>query len=94
MAALSDNEILTAVKNGIGITGDYQDETLMVYVNEVIDFMINAGVSENVVRSNAAVGCIMRGVVDLWDYGNGTAKLSDYFKMRVVQLSCRKNASE
>lgn len=87
MAALTDNEILTKVKTGIGITGDFQNETLQVYIDDVKAFMESAGVPSSVIMSNAAVGCILRGVIDLWDYGNGTAKLSDYFKMRVTQLA-------
>ncbi len=87
MAALTSDEILTNVKNAMGITTEYTDDTLTVYVNDVISFMQSAGVSESVVYSDAAVGCIARGVIDLWDYGAGTAKFSDYFKMRVTQLA-------
>lgn len=79
-------ELLTKIKNGLGITGTYQDATLQVYVDEVKGFMLSAGVAQNVIDSDAAVGCIMRGVADLWNYGSGEAKLSEYFKMRVVQL--------
>lgn len=87
MAALTDNEILTKVKSGLGITGNYHDDTLQIYIDDVRAFMIDAGVPESVTFDNAAVGCILRGVSDLWDYGNGTATLSDYFKMRVSQLA-------
>lgn len=83
---MTDAEILAKVKNGLGITGDFQDETLQVYVDEVKAFMRSAGVSKTVVESPASVGCIMRGVADLWNYGSGNATLSDYFKKRLIQL--------
>jgi hypothetical protein len=77
-------EILVVVKNTLGVTGSYQDSTLTCYINEVIEFMRSAGVTDP--TSSAAVGCISRGVADLWNYGAGEAKLSEYFKMRVIQL--------
>lgn len=84
------SELLTFVKNGLGITTPYHDNTLKIYIDEVRDFMRGAGVAESVLDSEAAVGCIVRGVADLWNYGSGNATLSDYFKMRVTQLTARK----
>lgn len=84
---LSDEQILNKVKTGLGILTDYQNDVLQIYIDETRAFMIGAGVPEAVTRSNVAVGCLIRGVNDLWDYGSGTANLSDYFKMRVVQLA-------
>lgn len=78
-------EILTVVKNTLGVTGSYQDSTLTCYINEVIEFMRSAGVTDP--TSSAAVGCISRGVADLWRYDGGEAKLSDYFVQRVIQLA-------
>lgn len=83
---MTDAELLTKIKNGLGITGDFQNDTLQVYVDEVKAFMQSAGVKPAVVNSAAAVGCIMRGVADLWNYGSGNARLSEYFKQRVIQL--------
>lgn len=83
---MTDIELLEKVKKGLGITGDFQDETLSVYIDDVKAFMRSAGVSEAVTSSEMSVGCIMRGVADLWNYGSGNATLSDYFRMRLVQL--------
>lgn len=83
---MTDTELLTRIKNGLGITGGFQDATLTVYVDEVKAFMTSAGVPQSVVESDMSVGCIMRGVADLWNYGSGNTSLSEYFKMRVVQL--------
>lgn len=83
---MTDAELLVKIKQGLGITGDFQNETLQVYVNEVKAFMQSTGVKQAVIESEASVGCIMRGVADLWNYGSGDAKMSEYFKMRVLQL--------
>lgn len=83
---MTDTELLTKVKNGLGITGTFQDTTLQIYIDEAKAFMKSAGVPDNVISSNVSVGCILRGVADLWNYGSGNARLSEYFKMRVCQL--------
>lgn len=75
--------MLNGVKNALGITGDYQDETLTEYITEVVDFLRDAGVSER----NITAGIVARGVSDLWNYGSGEGKLSQYFMQRASQLS-------
>lgn len=87
---MTDNELLAQVKNGLGIVGDFQDATLGVYIEEVKAFMLSAGVPTEVIESKLSVGCIMRGVADLWNYGSGNAKLSDYFTQRLLQLKAAK----
>lgn len=89
---LTSGELLKKVKVGLGINGDYHNDTLNLYIDEVKSFLISAGVKKNVVQTSAAVGVICRGVADLWNYGAGNAQLSDYFKQRVTQLSlCEPN---
>lgn len=83
---MTEAELLTQVKKGLGITGTFQDDTLKVYIDDVKAFMISAGVEKSVVEDTVSVGCIMRGVADLWNYGSGNAKFSEYFKMRLLQL--------
>lgn len=77
---------LEMVKNALGIVGDYQDATLTVYLNEVMDFLKDSGVAE----ANITAGLVARGVLDLWDYGSGTGKLSTYFMQRAAQLAYRR----
>ena len=77
MIAISD------VKTALGITGEYLDDTITLYVDEVEGFLKDAGVSEN----NITVGLVARGVSDLWNYGAADGKLSDYFMKRATQLS-------
>lgn len=83
---MTNDELLIKVKQGLGIGGNYQDETLLIYIDEVKEYMLSAGVSKTTIESVKAVGAILRGVSDLWDYGSGSVGLSPYFKERVIQL--------
>lgn len=94
MARLTDAELLTKIKTGLGITTAYQDDTLKIYIDDVKAFMLSAGVKQSVIASEAAVGCILRGVADLWNYGSGNATLSEYFRMRVIQLTYEEEESK
>lgn len=77
MATLAD------VKSALGITGTYHDATLQVYFDEVVEFLVKAGVKP----SKITAGVVARGVSDLWNYGAGEGKLSQYFIQRASQLS-------
>lgn len=74
---------LDEVKNALNITGNFQDATLELYVEEVKTFLTEAGVKPE----NITVGIVARGVSDLWNYGAGGGKLSEYFYHRAAQLS-------
>lgn len=78
--------ILADVKSSLGITGNYQDGTIQGYIDEVKDFLRDAGVDDAVVNSSKAKGVISRGVADLWNYGSGGTTLSPYFIQRATQL--------
>lgn len=80
MVSLSD------VKSALGIVGEYQDATLTVYMDEVMDFLRDAGVPD----AKMTAGLVARGVSDLWSYGQGDGKLSQYFIQRASQLSYKK----
>ena len=87
MLQLTTAERLAKVKTALGIGGDYQNDVLQIYIDEVIAEMIAAGVKEEVAHSAAAVGCIACGVNDIWNYTSGGVKHSEYFNRRLVQLS-------
>jgi uncharacterized protein CbrC (UPF0167 family) len=84
---MTNEEILKEVKTRLGITGDYQNEVISSHIEDVIAFMTDAGVSEEVVTSRSALGAISRGVADLWNYGAGDAEFSRVFFQRVTQLA-------
>ena len=79
--------MLETVKTALGITGNYQDDLLQIYIDEVIAYLKSAGVSDDVIQSDASTGIIVRGVADLWNYGSGGTQLSPYFMQRAVQLA-------
>ena len=80
---MNSQTILSDVKKSLGIEGNYQDGTVNEYIVEVVDFLIEAGVKSN----NITPGIVARGVADLWSYGAGDGKLSEYFKQRATQLA-------
>lgn len=86
MSQNTEITILEAVKNLTGITGEYQDDTVQAWIDEVEAFLLDAGVP----ASKITAGVIARGVLDLWNYGAGDGKLSEYFMQRASQLALRK----
>jgi hypothetical protein len=91
MTQLTAAERLAKVKTALGITGDYQDETLSFYIDEVVEELVDAGVARTVAEGNAAVGCIAIGVNDLWNFSSGGVKHSEQFHKRMIQLSLKES---
>jgi hypothetical protein len=77
---------LSDVKTALSITGNYQDNVLQAYFDDVVEYLTSAGID----RSALTVGIVARGVADLWNYGAGTSKLSPYFIQRATQLAYRR----
>lgn len=82
-----NENLLAMVKTALGITGNFHDDLLQLYINEVCDVMSSAGVSDEVMAGEKIFGCVARGVSDLWNYGQGNTTLSPYFYQRVAQLA-------
>lgn len=82
---MTNVELLPHVKCALGIEGTYQDNTIAEYISEVVSFLVGAGVRAD----DITAGVVARGVSDLWSYGAGNGKLSDYFMQRAAQLSYR-----
>ena len=80
-------DIVSECKARLGVTGSYHDATIRAYADDVTAFLVAAGVPEDVAASEDAVGCIARGVADLWQYGSGEAKFSQAFVQRAIQLA-------
>ena len=95
MEQLTTAERLAKVKYALygNADGNYNDEQLQLFIDEVIDELISGGVKEEVAKSAAAVGCIACGVNDIWNYTSGGVKHSEYFNRRLVQLSLKKGGS-
>ena len=88
LETITDEILLTKVKGSLNVSGEHFDTTLQLYIDEVKAYLASAGVKADVLSSTLAVGCIARGVADLWNYGNGDTKLSEYFYQRADQLRC------
>ena len=84
---MADAAVLTGVKAALGVTSDFMDTTISIYIDEVTDYMSGAGVPDSVIATS--VGVIARGVNDLWTASSGDAKYSPYFYDRVSQLVLR-----
>lgn len=91
---MSDLEILSKVKKALGMSGDYQDELLEIYIASTMDFMKNAGVSEEAIRDKKSVAVIARGVIDSWNYLGGKGKFSTLFTEMVEQLRMTRGREE
>ena len=77
------NVTLKEVLDAMGITGSYQNDQIQPFYDDVVDFIIGAGVKS----SNITAALVARGVLDTWNYGAGDGKLSEYFIQRVTQLA-------
>ena len=55
--------MLENVKTALGITGSYQDNTLQIYIDEVNNYLISAGMPEEKVNSTDTIGIVVRGVL-------------------------------
>lgn len=85
---MTDRELLEKIKKRNGLAGNtFHDETLLGYIEDVKLYLKDAGVKAKVLKSSLSVGCIARGVMDLWNYGSGVANFSPYFIQRAIQLS-------
>lgn len=97
MAALTrvtDEALLSKIKKVLGVTGTFNDEALEVLIMDVKYYLMDAGMHETAVNSEAAVGVIARGVTDLWNLGSGTVNLSPYFMQRAAQAALAYPADE
>lgn len=83
---MDDVELLNEVKIRLSLTGEYHDPLIKGFIEDVIAYMSDAGVPDEVFTDSASIGCIARGVADLWNYGSGDGEFSKVFKERTIQL--------
>lgn len=80
---MADETILVKVKNAMGITGEYLDNTIAIFIDEVVLYMETAGMSDAMISASA--GLVARGVADLWNNSAGNGQFSPYFYDGVAQ---------
>lgn len=83
---ISDRELLEYIKNDNNLYGTQHDMTLQVKIATIKGYLKSAGISDNTIGSTLAIGVISRGVMDIWNYGNGDTKLSPFFYELADQL--------
>ena len=86
---MAEFNMLEHVKMCLGITGGYHDSILQTYIDEVREYLQDAGIPETVTNTKPCGGIVARGVADLWNYGTGGAALSPYFHERAAQLALK-----
>ncbi len=91
MVQLTTAERLKKIKLALygNASQTYNDEQLQVFIDDVIEEMIDGGVKREVAESASAVGCIVCGITDIWNYTSGGVKHSEYFNRRLTQLSLK-----
>lgn len=83
---MTDTELLEEVKSRLGITGPYVNPQISGHIADAKFYMEDAGVPKEILNDEVSVGAITRGVSDLWNYGAGDGKFSEFFYQRVAQL--------
>lgn len=81
---IENEDLLIEVKKRLLISDDFHNDLFLGLIEDVKNYMISAGVQNEVVNGVISIGCIARGVSDLWT----SEKFSDFFNQRVIQLSC------
>ncbi len=96
MAQLTAAERLEKVKIALygNASANHNDEQLEIFINDVIEELVDGGVKREIAESTAAIGCIACGVTDLWNYSSGGVKHSEYFNRRLTQLSLKEVAED
>ena len=86
---MTDAELLTECKKGLNIQVESSafDGVLTQKLLAVKSFMKRAGVSDELMLDDLAVGVIVMGVADLWNEGGGEIKFSPAFNTLLSQLA-------
>lgn len=85
---MPEDAFLTKLKNEIGLAGNnYFDNTLLGYIEDTKQFLLDAGVNSDFLSDvTVSGGIVTRGAADLWNMGAGNASFSPYFLQRAAQL--------
>lgn len=76
--------MLENVKSNLGITGNFQDEIIKGWIDEIKQLMIDGGISPSIVNDEKSAGVIAKGIDDVYFQKND---LSKYFWQRATQLA-------
>jgi uncharacterized membrane protein (DUF441 family) len=93
---MTNEELLIEWKKGLNMptTSTNFDGTLTQKILLVKSYMKGAGVSDEMMLDDLAVGIIVLGVTDLWNLTSGDVKFSTVFNTLLTQLSIRSLPSD
>lgn len=83
---MTDAELLEKVKDGLNVSGIYNNNVLLPKVLAVKGYMLNAGITLEQIESDLGIVCLTIGVNDIWNLSSGEVKFSFAFDMIVTQL--------
>ncbi|MEF3313322.1 hypothetical protein PV433_31010 [Paenibacillus sp. GYB004] len=91
---MTDDELIAECKVGLNISlaSTAHNRTLKQKLLAVKGYMVGAGVSEESMLSDLAVGAIVLGVTDLWNIKSGETEFSPVFHTLLTQLAKSKGA--
>lgn len=78
--------MLEKVKKSLGITGNYQDDIIQGWIDEIKQLMIDGGIAPSIVNDENSAGVIARGIDDVYFQ---KSNLSTYFWQRATQLALK-----
>jgi len=85
---MTDTEILNQVMVGMGFGGSaYHFDVLTPHYKAVFAFLLGAAIPEDILRSEQAIGCIMKGVTDSYYMTPGGSQFSQMFFQMASQLA-------
>lgn len=87
---MTTDELIIEVKKGLGISIDSNEKIDQVIKQKVLavkSFMKNAGVTDENMNSDLAIGVIVMGVNDIWESKAGEVKFSPAFSTLITQIA-------
>lgn len=78
---MTDAEILEKVKQGLSVDGNDNDETLKIKIIAVKQYMLNSGITQEVIETDLGITTLTIGVNDIWLLTPGEIKFSFAFDM-------------
>lgn len=86
---MNEADILREVKALLMISDDSVDGALMPRMLGTMEYMKNAGVSDEIISSHAGVVALSIGVNDTWNAPTGAVRFSPVFTNMVTQLQIK-----
>lgn len=77
-----------------GFSKDTHGTVIQPFYDDALQFLNGAGVPEEILQTDETVGCVVRYIIDTYNYNSGTVGLSDFFFQRLRQLMAKYDRSD